>query len=465
MLALRRVTSLADAIEQYYYRPDLFVRQVIGATPEPWQVDVMTALITEDKIAIRSGHGVGKSALMSWIVFWWLMTRYPAKVAITAPTAHQLQDVLWGELSKWQRNIVIDYFKRLAVVKSDRVEIIGAENESFAVARTARKENPEAFQGFHATHMLFLVDEASGVEDIIFEVGEGAMSTAGAKTLMVGNPTRTSGYFYDAFHKMRSHWWTRKVGCEESSRVTRDFIDSMSQRYGRDSNVFRVRVLGDFPTSEDDTVIPLELAESALERDIETIGSSVIWGLDVARFGSDRTALAKRKGNTQLEKVKAWQGLDLMQTAGRVVAEYEDTPDSDKPEAIAVDIIGLGAGVYDRLAEMGLPVVGINVGEQPAIQERYMRLRDELWFKSREWLAERNCKLCDDALVAELTLPKYKYQSNGKIQVESKDEMKKRGVTSPDLADAWNMTLAVGGGVSSKPRQRIKRESGSWRTK
>jgi hypothetical protein len=114
---------------------------------------------------------------------------------------------------------------------------------------------------------------------------------------------------------------------------------------------------------------------------------------------------------------------------------------------------------------MGLPVVGINVGEQPAIQERYMRLRDELWFRSREWLAARDCKLCDDALVAELTLPKYKYQSNGKIQVESKDEMKKRGITSPDLADAWNLTLAVGGGIASKPRQRLKRDSGSWKTK
>jgi hypothetical protein len=377
-----------------------------------------------------------------------------------------LQDVLWGELAKWHRSIAIGFFKNLIEVKSDKVELVSAPKESFAVARTARRENPEAFQGFHSANMLFLIDEASGVEDVIFEVGEGAMSTKGAKTLMVGNPTRTSGYFYNAFHSARDHWWGKRVSCYDSSLVSKEYIESMAKRYGEDSSIFRVRVLGEFPKSEDDTIIPLELAELALERDIETIGSSIVWGVDVARFGNDRTALAKRKGNTQLEPVKAWQGLDLMQTAGRIVAEYEETQDNEKPEAIVIDIIGLGAGVYDRLAEMGLPVIGINVCEQPALQDRFMRLRDELWFRCRDWLAARNCKLCDEALVAELTLPKYKYQSNGKIQVESKADMKKRGVVSPDLADAWNLTFAVGTvAAPTKQHRWIRRREGSWRTR
>ena len=183
--------------------PAEFVKQVIGATPEPWQIDALNAIRDGDRVAIRSGHGVGKSAMMSWLILWWLSTRFPAKIAATAPTAHQLDDVLWGEVAKWHRSMVNPFFRDQLEVKNDRVYLKDAPNESFAVARTARKEQPEAFQGFHSDNMLFLVDEASGVEDIIFEVGEGAMSTQGAKTLMVGNPTRTSGYFYDAFHKGR----------------------------------------------------------------------------------------------------------------------------------------------------------------------------------------------------------------------------------------------------------------------
>lgn len=424
--------------------PSEFVKQVIGATPEKWQEEALNAIRDNDRVAIRSGHGVGKSALEAWITLWWLCTRFPAKIAATAPTAHQLEDVLWGEVAKWHRAIKLDYFRSQLVIKGDRVELIEAPNESFAVARTARKEQPEAFQGFHSENMLFLVDEASGVEDIIFEVGEGAMSTRGAKTLMVGNPTRTSGYFYDAFHKGREYWRTMKVGCADSSRVSEDYPKQMAERYGIDSNIYRVRVLGDFPLSEDDVVIPLHLCEAAKDRQVETYKVVPVWGLDVARFGSDRSALAKRKGNALMEPIKAWHQLDTMQVAGKVLLEWHTTPDNEKPHSILCDVIGIGAGVVDRLRELGLPVIGINVAESPSANERYMRLRDELWFKCREWFEARDTKLDDDALVSELVGVKYKITSSGKLQVESKDEMKKRGVRSPDLADAFCLTMAAG---------------------
>lgn len=423
-------------------KPSLFVSQALGVTPEPWQSEALQAIADNDRVAIRSGHGVGKSTLLAWVVLWWLLTRYPAKGAATAPTAHQLSDVLWGEVAKWHR-VLREPFKSLIRVKSEKVELIAAPAEQFAVARTARKEEPEAFQGFHSEHMLFIVDEASGVEDIIFEVGAGAMSTRGAKTVMAGNPTRTSGYFYEAFHKARQYWHVMQVRCDQSSRVSPRYIDEMRDLYGESSNIYRVRVLGEFPTSEDDVVVPLHLCEAAINRDVTQTEGRMIWGLDVARFGSDRTALARRRSNTMREAVMSWHGKDLMQVCGLVYQEYLMA--EHKPDTIAVDVIGLGAGVLDRLREMGLPAVGVNVAESPSTDDRlYMRLRDELWFKVRKWLETRAVRMADDpGLIGELTAVKYKVESSGKIKVESKDDMKKRGLRSPDLADAFMLTFAV----------------------
>ncbi len=152
-------------------------------------------------MAIRSGHGVGKTAFLSWLVLWWLLTRLPTKVVCTANTAHQLSDVLWSEIGKWHRKLP-EGMRRLLEIKSDKIELAGVP-DSFAVARTSRREQPEALQGFHSENLLFVIDEASGVPDIVFEVGQGALSTEGAKVVMTGNPTRTTGYFYDAFNKNR----------------------------------------------------------------------------------------------------------------------------------------------------------------------------------------------------------------------------------------------------------------------
>ncbi len=434
-------------LKRFKTNPNAFVSEVLGVTPDKWQREALESVVKHDRISVRSGHGVGKSAYLSWVILWWMSTRL-GKVACTAPTGHQLQDVLWGELSKWYRKMPKWYQDQLSL-KNERLEVVGSEAEAFAVARTARRETPEAFQGFHSSAgMLFIVDEASGVDNLIFEVGQGAMSSQGAKTILTGNPTRTSGYFYDTFHSDRANWHTIKVACSDSSMVDPAFIQEMEDKYGVDSNVYRVRVLGDFSKEGDDTVIPLSWIESAVARDVEfNPNRNTVWGLDVARFGSDRTALCKRRGNTITEPIVTWQGKDLMQTCGLVMAEYKrvEAFEDERPEEILVDSIGLGSGVVDRLAELGLPARGINVGEAPSIDGKtYMRLRDELWFRAREWFEQRDCCLPEDSaeLVAELSIPSYHYTSAGKIQVESKDNMKKRGLRSPDLADAFCLTLA-----------------------
>jgi phage terminase large subunit len=421
--------------------PVLFVEGVLGAKPEEWQKKALYAVRDNDRVAIRSGHGIGKTAFLSWLILWWVLTRSPSRIACTANTSSQLSDILWAEVAKWHR-CMPDGLKELIEVTSAKVELTG--QDSFAVARTARRETPEALQGFHSPNMLFLVDEASGVDNIIFEVGEGAMSTEGAKTVMTGNPTRTSGYFYEAFNKMKDSFFTMKVSSQDSTQVGPKFIEDMKVKYGEDSNIFRVRVLGEWPEADDDVVIPLHLLQSAATRDqVAADTTPVVWGLDVARFGTDKSALCKRKGNVVTEPIKSWRNKDLMEMCGIILNEYETTTWSDRPVEILIDSIGLGAGVVDRLTELDLPVRGINVAESASMGERYGRLRDELWFLGKEWFEARDCTIPDqEELIDDLSKPRFSFLSNGKLKVEGKDEMKRRGLNSPDLADAFCLTFA-----------------------
>lgn len=450
---------------------DYFVEKIIGGQPTPWQKEALIQIGLVDRIGIRSGHGVGKSTYMAWVSLWWVSTHYPCKIACTAPSAHQLNDVLWSEIRLWHRRMN-EVFRSNIEISGDRMQLKGSP-ESFAVARTSRKEQPEALQGFHSENMLFLVDEASGVPDNVYEVAEGALSTPGAKVVMVANPTRTSGYFFDAFHKDREMWLLMHIPYNEQNAhaFNPKYALSIETRYGRDSNVYRVRVEGNFPKADDDALIPFELMETALEREVEATDVEIVWGVDVARFGSNRTALAKRKGNVQLGKIQWRQGLDTQQVARWIVREYEDCKDDEKPGRIYVDAIGVGAGVVDRLREEHLPVVGINVAESPSEKEEFFKLRDEIYWKVREWFEARDCKINDEDLMKELLVIHYAIpDASRKIKVEGKDDIKKRTSRdgkgadgwSPDLADSWMLTFASARDrPKSKSRRRNKR---NWKT-
>lgn len=463
-----------ETIRRWRANPSQFVTEVLGAEPDEWQARALQELADYGKLSIRSGHGVGKSAYDSWAVIWFLTCFYPAKVPCTAPTLHQLKDVLWAELAYWHRRMVPELRDEFAIQVSDqslRYYAKAAPNESFAVGRTGRKDNPEALQGFHSPNLLFVIDEASGIDDIIFEVAGGALSGEHSRVLMTSNPTRTSGYFYNSHHRSRDLWRTMQVSCFDARMVSPAYIDSVSTEYGEDSNVYRVRVLGEFPRVDDDAVISLEAIESSLARDVEPITSlQPVWGLDPARYGDDDTALAKRRGNALMEPTKAWHARDTMEVAGIVMHEYEDTPSDEMPAEILVDNIGIGAGVTDRLRELGLPVRGVNVAESPSGKQRFMRLRDELWWRAREWFDGRDVTMPrDDKLTGQLCSVHYQILSSGKILVESKDDLKKRGLKSPDHADSFILTFAGGtrrvqnDRYQAKPKRR--RRSTSWVTR
>lgn len=429
---------------RYRDDPVAFAREVAGIEPDEWQVELLDAVAAPAirRISVRSGHGVGKSTGVALAAVWHVLMRVPSKTVVTAPTSSQLFDACFAEMKNVAKRLKPP-FDNLLELKSDRIELKSHPESTFISCRTSRAEQPEALAGVHSPSVLLIADEASGIPSSVFEAASGSMSGHSATTILTGNPTRNTGFFYDTHNRLREDWYTMHVSCVDSPRVSEDFVEDMKRRYGEDSPAYHVRVLGNFPPSEADTVIPVSLIEHAMANDIKVHEDTIaIWGLDVARQGGDASVLAKRQGPV-IHPLTVWRNLDLMQLTGAVKAEYDAMPPSKRPAEIIVDSNGFGAGVLDRLRELGLPARGLNVSERAMAKDTYLNLRAELWFKMKMYLEGMDVSLPrDDALYAELAAPRYHFTSAGKLQVESKDSMKKRGVASPDRADAVALSLA-----------------------
>lgn len=449
----RAENPFAVAITRYARAPIAFVREILMADPDPWQTEVLRAISRgHTRISIRSGHGVGKSCLAAWVIVWFANTRAPFKCAVTAPSSSQLFDVLWPEIGKWYGRLPKGWHD-LWNITASKIELKG-DQESFITARTSRADQPEAMAGLHSNNILLVADEASGIDEAVYEAASGSMSSAGAITLLIGNPTRNSGFFWRTHTLERDRWHTMAVSSADSRRVTGEYVDEMARRYGTESNAYKVRVLGQFPTADDDTYIPAELVDTAMARDVPLdLTAPEIWGLDCARFGSDASVLIKRRGYCVTEAPRRWRNISTMELAGAVKHEFDQTVGSP-PSLIVIDSIGIGAGVVDRLHEQSLPILGINVAEVSSSKQQFMRLRDELWARLREWLATRRCRLPrDDQFRDDLVSAKYSFTSDGKLLIESKESMRRRGLPSCDHADALMLTLAQQGLMVSSSNQ------------
>jgi len=412
---------------------ETFVLHVIRATPSDQQMDIIRAVDAGAKrIAVKSGHGVGKSALLSWISLWVGVSKYDAKIPITAPSAPQLLSTLMPEIKKWRTSLP-SVLQDSVDIKTDTAHF---KNGNELIMRTARKESPEALQGYHATNLYFLVDEGSGVPDNIFEVVEGALTGEHNVIIMVGNPTRTSGYFYNAFHKNQDLWETFTLNAELSSNVSKDIIELRRKQYGTDSDVYRVRVLGEFPRASSDALFSVELLEEATKRESYADDGDEIWGLDVAWYGDDKSCLAKRKGYF-LRPLDTREKQSTLETASWVISEYHKAV--IKPVAIFVDNNGVGAGVYDQLIQAGLPIFDGNSSRSSA-EFGLANKRIEMYQRLSKKLI--NMKIPDDdELLGELSAIRYIISEKGLLMLEPKAETKKRLGRSPDKGDAVALTF------------------------
>jgi len=427
----------------YKNNPVAFMRNVIGYEPDEWQAKVAMAIAENKRVTVRSGQGVGKTALAATIALWFLTLHPNCRVICTAPTLAQLSDVLWAEMSK-QRNRSPFLLAILNHTKT-KISVKKMTDTWFCVAKTAVK--PENMQGFHEDDMLFIVDEASGIKDDIMEAILGTLTGENNKLAMFGNPTKRTGIFYDSHHGTRGKFITHRVNAEDSHRTSKENIESLAESYGKDSNVYRVRVLGEFPIDDDDVLISLPLVESAINEVEPDTNGSIVFGVDVARYGDDKTIIARKQGN-KIDIPVEKQGQDLMRTVGDIVALYHETLRENKGMIVVnVDDTGLGGGVTDRLREVQreqglsqMEIIGTNFGARApnsTARKQYDNMGAYLWSSLKGDLLNKNISLPNDTrMVAELTSRKYVMTSSGRIALESKDALKKRKLPSPDKADA-----------------------------
>lgn len=443
------INGLAKNMKRYINDPAAFVVDVLRAHPDRWQEEALEAIGSQPRIAVRSGHGVGKTAFEAWCICWFLFTRPYPKIPCTAPTQQQLYDILWSEVSKWlKRSTLLD---DLFEWQKTKITLREMPERWFATARTASK--PENMAGFHEDHLLFICDEASGIDDAIFESIEGALTTKDAKLILCGNPTKNSGVFKRAFFEDRELYWTKKVSCMETRRVADEYSQRLIKQYGADSDVVRVRVLGEFPKAEPDGLIPLELVETAMMRDFKTdAGAMLDIGADIARFGDDETIIVSRIGAKVLG-LYHYTKQDTMTTCGKILSAAKGAMrEYQKPHAtIHIDDDGVGGGVTDRLREviseqgLNISVVPCHNGGRALDKEHYANWATEQWCGLKQRFVDGDISIPqDDELAAQLSTRKYTINSRDQIILEDKGTYKKRIHRSPDRADALVLAFANG---------------------
>jgi len=440
----------------YVNDPIKWAHDVIGFKPDKWQAEMMRDFIEHKFLAISTGTGVGKTCVLSVLIWFFLSTRPFPKVPCTAPAGHQLFDVLWAELAKWQRQSAL--LRESFRWTQKKITFNGHEEEWFAVARTSRaqpgRDTAEALQGFHADNILMVVDEASGVPDQIMSAVDGAITSPGAHVILTSNPTRRSGYFFKTItDKRRSleeggSFKIRHVSCEEALRDTSrpEMIDGIKihiaralEIYGRGSDFYRVKVLGLPPLAEAAALITPEQVYEAHLREVPDTGQ-VFLSCDPARYGDDDTMFYVRKGWKMVDRARI-SGMDTMKVTKvgmDLVAKY-------KPDYYCIDVIGIGSGVYDRTRELyienELPTSGlmpVHVGEKAEEEDKYYNVRAEIFWNLRAFIEKVGIGFDTEMLDEELTTITYGWdQKDSKIKIQSKDDIKKTLGRSPNDADAF----------------------------
>jgi len=430
-----------------------YIEKILGNIIWDRQADVVDSIIKNTRTSVKSCHASGKSFIAARIVLKFLHSYAHSIALTTAPTFRQVTDILWTEINTAFDKALVKLPGNMLNVRYD------LDSDWFGLGLST--DEPEKFQGYHSDHILVVADEASGVTKKIFDAIEGITSTGFVRILLIGNPTDPTGYFADTF---KSQIWSKQtISCVDTPNfeniknieqlknsteqqrldsivmpylITPQWVFERLQEWGEDSPLFQARVLGEFPTKSDDTLIALKYVEQAILNE-KSEGEDWQIGLDVARFGSDKTCFIGRKGN-KIEFIDWFQKEDTMQTTGRAMDYLRKYSDAK----ICVDEIGVGAGVIDRLkeSEFSNRCIGINVAEKVQDDEntKYVNLRAKGYWKLRERFLAGDINLIDKGtIISDLTNMKYKFRSSdGALKIESKEDIKKRGLRSPDLADA-----------------------------
>jgi len=429
--------------------------------PRKWQREVLTAIADHIKenngrldfdvlrLAVSSGRGIGKSALVSWITDWMLSTRIGSTTIISANSESQLRSITWAELTKWLAMSINSHWFEVSATR-----LMPAKWLTELVERDLRKgtrywgvegrlwsaENPDAYAGVHNFDgVMVIFDEASGIDDSIWAVTSGFFTenTPNRFWLAFSNPRRNTGYFYEAFNSKREFWKSKIVDARTVEGTDKQVYEQIIAEYGPDSSQAHVEVYGQFPNEGDDQFISIGIVDAAMKRQpYKDESAPIVVGVDPARFGADATVIAVRQGRDILKLIRH-RGDDTMTVVGHVIDAIEEF----KPTLVNIDEGGLGAGVVDRLKEQRYKIRGVNFGNKAKNPIMYGNKRAEIWGEMRDWLKSASVPN-DRFLKSDLISPKMKPDSRGTIYLESKKDMKARGLASPDAADAIALTFA-----------------------
>lgn len=429
--------------------------------PRKWQRKVLREITAHIKanqgqldmdalrVAVSSGRGIGKSALVSWLILWMLSTRIGSSVIVSANSENQLRTVTWGELTKWATMAINSHWWEPSATK-----LVPAQWLTELVERDLKKgtrywsaegklwseENPDSYAGVHNHDgMMVIFDEASGIPDGIWSVAAGFFTEKilDRYWFAFSNPRRNTGYFFETFHGKRDFWRGQIIDARTVEGTDKAVYDQIIAEYGEDSIQARVEVYGEFPATGEDQFISPMVVEDAMKRPAyKDQTAPIVIGVDPARGGMDSTVILVRQGR-DIVAIKRLKGEDTMSVVGHVI----DAIEQYKPALTVIDEGGLGYGILDRLTEQRYKVRGVNFAWKAKNPIMWGNKRAEIWGAMRDWL--RTASIPNDrSLRNDLVGPMKKPNSAGTIFLEGKKEMKARGLASPDAADALAVTFA-----------------------
>lgn len=460
-----------------------FDKLVIAKTKAFYKVEmneIEQAYAKKIGLSIMSGQGPGKDAFTSWLIWKFITTFSFCKILCTAPTAHQLRSILWSELTKW---ISYSPIKEWFEIQTDKIYFRDTPNPGerwFCIARTANpkdtpEEQAETLSGQHEDYMLMVVDEASGVADPVFKPLEGTQTGKLNLALVIFNPTKAKGYAIDTQRKDRRHWVTLRWNCEESSIVQQSQIEFMRSKYGRESNTYRIRVLGLPPKMDEFTLLDPEWIDAAVrkedyEPDLIPLDQDEEYMIVDVGAGSDESVVTRRHGPTIIDLQTNTTAESEVLTTWIIGLIYKH-----EPSMVLVDPLGVGWGIAGNL-EARCPqarIIPVNVTMEADDPTRFFKLRDELWWRLREQFEKRIISIPNDILLVDelmaIKLDRKMWEEKGITKIESKRDMFKRGVESPNRGDTLAMScyydlqyMRMMRQSESKKNWR-KREAVSWR--
>jgi len=450
--------------------PVLFVRECFKVEPDAWQADALRSFAREERTALSACKGPGKSCVLAWCIWWILCTNKDAKGICTSITGDNLKDNLWTELAKWRAHSPI--LERAFEQTSERITSVDRPKTWWCSARSFAQQADKSQQantlaGLHGNTVFVVLDEVGDYPDGVVTAAEGIFANVVfARVLVAGNPTRVDGPLYRITTKDRKRWNVIHITGDpldpmRSPRISLKWAQDQIDDWGRENPWVMINVLGLFPPTASDKLIGINHITMAQERNarpMEYTSDARIWGLDPARYGDDASALCRRQGVVCF-RFHIWRSLDGVELATRVAHAITEATEADAPpDALFVDVGGVGSSAYDHLRLLGYGHLmhPCDFGSSPD-DERFLNKRAEIWWRMAEWLKKAPANLpIDPELVGELTGPSFKYASRGKqtkFILESKEDMRKRGIPSPNKADALAMTFSAPVAPKSKEFQ------------